>query len=45
MDLTVRQGRRGRKVVALEIYNNFYPRKETNLNDDEKVPMINWLEN
>lgn len=43
MDLTVRQGRRGRKVVTLEIYNNFYPRKVSPTND--AVPMINWLEN
>lgn len=44
MDLEVYQGRRGRKVVALEIHNNFYPRKKEEL-DVEPVPLIDWLEN
>lgn len=43
MDLRVRQGRRGRKVVALKIYNEFYPRRKVEP-DDEQVPMVNWLE-
>lgn len=41
MELEVYQGRRGRKVVALEIHNNFYPRKKETI--DESVPMIDWL--
>lgn len=43
MNLTVQQGRRGRKVVALKIRNEFYPRKKVKT-DELKVPMINWLE-
>ena len=43
MNLTVLQGRRGRKVVALKIRNEFYPRKKVKT-DELKVPMINWLE-
>lgn len=44
MDLEVYQGRRGRKVVALEIHNNFYPRKKEE-SKIEPVPLIDWLEN
>lgn len=43
MNLTVQQGRRGRKVVALQICNEFYPRNISQTND--AVPMINWIEN
>lgn len=43
MDLSVSQGKRGRKVIALKIYNNFYPIRKTEITD-EPVPMINWLE-
>jgi len=43
MDLQVAKGTQGRKVVKLEIYNNFYPRQQTDLIDDEKVPMVDWI--
>lgn len=41
MNLTVVQGRRGRKVVALKICNEFYPVKKTD-ETIEPVPMIDW---
>lgn len=44
MDLTFQKGTRGRKVVALKIYNNFYPIKHDSHSDKEKIPMINWLD-
>lgn len=42
MDLQMNIGKRGRSVVHVEIYNNFYPRKKTDLLNDP-VPMVNWL--
>ena len=44
MDLHMNKGTRGRKVVHLEIYNRFYPRKP-NLHDEdfEPVPMVDWM--
>jgi len=44
MDLDMHKGTRGRKVVHLEIYNRFYPRKP-NLHDEdfEPVPMVDWM--
>lgn len=43
MDLQMNMGRHGRKVVHVEIYNNFYPiKKMDNLN---KIPLHNWVEN
>lgn len=36
---------RGRKVVHLEIYNRFYPRKPKSHDETiEPVPMIDWTE-
>ena len=43
MDLIVNQFKRGRRVVKLEIYNNFYPVKDYEPTEDD-VPMFNWLE-
>lgn len=43
MNLTVVQGRRGRKVVALKICNEFYPIKKTSDDSIEPVPMIDWM--
>lgn len=43
MDLQMNVGKRGRSVVHVEIYNNFYPiKKMDNLN---KIPLHNWVEN
>lgn len=45
MDLIIKKGTRGKKVIQLEIYNRFYPIKPKS--DDEisgKIPMFNWLE-
>ena len=42
MDIVVNQFRRGRKVVELEIYNNFYPIESREITEDD-VPMVNWL--
>lgn len=41
MDLELHTKKRGRKVVEVDIYNVFYPIKQTNI--DSPVPMINWL--
>ena len=43
MDVIVNQFKRGRKVVELEIYNNFYPIESRQVTEDD-VPMVNWLE-
>lgn len=43
MDVIVNQFKRGRKVVELEIYNNFYPIESREITEDD-VPMVNWLE-
>lgn len=43
MDLQMNLGKRGRSVVHIEIYNNFYPIKQNP--DSNKVPLFNWLEN
>lgn len=43
MDLQVAKGTRGRKVVQLEIYNNFYPRKKKQPTKYD-VPLINWID-
>ena len=40
MDLELHTKKRGRKVVEVEIYNTFYPRKHSIKNP---VPMTNWL--
>ena len=44
MDLQLNVGKRGRKVVHVEIANLFYPRKP-NLHDEdfEPVPMVDWM--
>lgn len=42
MDLQMNVGKRGRTVVHIEIYNNFYPVKHNP--DSSKVPLFNWLE-
>lgn len=44
MNLTVYQGQRGRKVVALEIHNDFYPIQDY-VPTEKDVSMINYLEN
>ena len=45
MDLDMHKGTRGRKVVHLEIYNRFYPRKPKSHDETiEPVPMIDWTE-
>lgn len=44
MDLSVLQGKRGRKVVALKIHNNFYPKQHDITPDKDPVPMVNWLD-
>lgn len=41
MDLELHTKKRGRKVVEVDIYNVFYPIKQTNI--DSPVPMINWI--
>lgn len=43
MDLQINIGKRGRSVVHVEIYNNFYP-IESNRPTQDDVPMLNWLE-
>lgn len=43
MDLQIAKGTRGRKVVKLEIYNNFYPIKKKQLTIYD-VPFTNWLD-
>lgn len=43
MEVEAYQGRRGRKVVALKISNEFYPREKVEV-PGEPVPMINYLE-
>lgn len=42
MDLSLAKGTRGRKVVQVEIYNNFYP---ISSQLDGEVPLSNWLNN
>lgn len=45
MDLRMNKGTRGRKVVLVEIYNNFYPYTPEPLDENsEPVPMINWID-
>ena len=45
MDLEMRKGTRGRKVVLVEIYNNFYPYTPKPLDENsEPVPMVNWID-
>lgn len=44
MDLELFQAKRGRKVVQVEIHNNFNPRSTIIGNEKSQVPMINWLE-
>lgn len=45
MDLVMRKGTRGKKVIQLEIYNRFYPVKPKSDDEkSEKIPMFNWLE-
>lgn len=41
MDLTVSTEKSGRKVVAVDIVNNYYPIKKGSTQND--IPMINWL--
>lgn len=43
MDLQMNTGKRGRRVVHVEIYNNFYPIKDY-VPTENDVPMFNWLE-
>lgn len=46
MDLQMNTGKRGRSVVHVEIYNNFYPvktEKHDKNSTETPVPMINWL--
>lgn len=46
MDLQMNTGKRGRNVVHVEIYNNFYPIKAGQDKENSiknPVPMINWL--
>jgi len=44
MELELNTGKRGRKVVHVEISNNFYPRNPKLQNEkSEPVPMIDWL--
>lgn len=46
MDLQLNTGKRGRSVVHVEIYNNFYPvkiKKHDKNSTEPPVPMINWL--
>ena len=42
MNLELHTKKRGRKVVEVDIYNTFYPRKQSTENP---VPMTNWLNN
>jgi len=42
MDLELITTKRRKKVVEVEIRNNFYPRHHST-NDTDPVPMINWL--
>lgn len=44
MDLHLNVGKRGRQVVHVEIYNNFYPRNKEET-DIKAVPMFDWLKN
>lgn len=42
MDLQLNIGKRGRRVVHVEIYNNFYPRKNY-IPTENDVPMLDFL--
>lgn len=42
MDLQMNIGKRGRSVVHIEIYNNYYPMKRNSSSGD--IPLFNWLE-
>lgn len=42
MELEMFKGTQGRKVVLLELYNNFYPRSKSSQKNE--VPLHNWLD-
>lgn len=44
MDVSMSQGKKGRKVIYLEIYNNYYPRPKPKESVTKPVPMTNWLD-
>ena len=49
MDLELLTAKRGRKVVKVEIHNNFIHQKNNSSDNEDselepKVPLFNWLE-